>query len=99
MVPSEEYTEEEPEDDIQEVVEAENLEDLESYPSGSMNAIGESSENFDLKVDQITDELLAQILNDFEQDPTVRMEVEDIDDAPFEEMWPWSLDKKVEEPE
>lgn len=40
---------------------AEGLEDLESYPSGSVAAAGaeQSGDDFDLRVDQITDELLA----------------------------------------
>jgi len=46
-----------------EVKEQNDLEDLESCPSGS---IGQSNEtDFELKVDQITDELLASILQDF----------------------------------
>jgi hypothetical protein len=41
---------------------------------------------------------LNSILNDFKQDPNTKMEIEDIDDAEFEDKWPYSLDKKQEEP-
>jgi len=81
-------------------VEADRLADLESCPSGSLgqSAKPEESGDFDLKVDQITDELLASILNDFKQDSGVKLEVEDVDEAQFEDKWPYVLDKKKEEP-
>lgn len=43
------------------------MEELQSNPSGSLAAskADQSGENFDLRVDQITEELLSQILNDF----------------------------------
>lgn len=79
---------------------ADGLEDLESCPSGSLGQQkpDQSDENFDLRVDQITDELLNSILKDFTHDEHIKMEVEDLDEAEFEDKWPYSLDKKVEEP-
>jgi hypothetical protein len=39
-------------------------------------------------------------LDDFENDQNVKMVVEDdIDEDEFEDKWPYTLDKKVEEPE
>lgn len=75
-----------------------NLADLDSCPSGS---IGQSNEaDHELKVDQITDDLLESILRDFKQDSSVKMVVEDdVNEDDFEDCWPYSLDKKVPEPE
>jgi len=75
-----------------------NLADLDSCPSGSMGASNEA--DHELKVDQITDDLLESILRDFKQDSSVKMVVEyDVDEDDFEDYWPYSLDKKVPEPE
>lgn len=74
-----------------------NMADLDSCPSGS---IGASNEDHELKVDQITDDLLESILRDFKQDSAVKMVVEDdVDEDDYEDYWPYSLDKKVPEPE
>ena len=74
-----------------------NMADLDSCPSGS---IGASNEDHELKVDQITDDLLESILRDFKQDSSVKMVVEDdVNEDDFEDYWPYSLDKKVPEPE
>jgi hypothetical protein len=50
-------------------MEQDNLEDLESCPSG----VGASSELDVLNVDQITNELLNQILQEFAMDPHVKL--------------------------
>ena len=50
--------------------------------------------------DRITDELLGQILGDFERDQNVRLEVEDqYDEAEYEEKWPFNLEAKAAEVE
>ena len=83
-------------DKIDSEVEIDNdhLEDLDSCPSGSL---GKEEDNFDLKVDQITDELLNSILRDFSNDNNAKMTVEDVNEDEFEDKWPWSLDKKQPE--
>jgi len=61
-----------------------NLADLDSCPSGSMGASNEA--DHELKVDQITDDLLESILRDFKQDSSVKMVVEDdVDEDDFED--------------
>lgn len=48
-----------------------------------------------MKVDQITEQLLGEILQDFDQDAAVRLEVEDnFTEEEFEDKWPFSLAKK-----
>jgi|TARA_B110001450_G_scaffold243064_1_gene254004 hypothetical protein len=75
-----------------------NMADLDSCPSGSIGASNEA--DHELKVDQITDDLLESILRDFKQDSSVKMVVEDdVNEDDFEDYWPYSLDKKVPEPE
>jgi hypothetical protein len=79
---------------------ADQLQDLESCPSGSLGqSRPEDSQDFELKVDQITDELLNAILQDFKQDGDVKLEVEDVDEAAFADKWPYTLDKRLEEKE
>lgn len=56
------------------------MDDLDSCPSGS---IGVSQELDALNVDQITDELLNQMLQEFTSDSKVKLEVEDIDESLF----------------
>lgn len=75
-----------------------NMADLDSCPSGSIGASNEA--DHELKVDQITDDLLESILRDFKQDSAVKMVVEDdVNEEDFEDYWPYSLDKRVPEPE
>ena len=51
------------EEQVEESIDADELEDLESCPSGSLGqSRPEDSQDFDLKVDQITEELLNTIL-------------------------------------
>lgn len=72
--------------------------DLDSCPSGSIGASNEA--DHELQIDQITDDLLESILRDFKQDSSVKMVVEDdVNENDFEDHWPYSLDKKVAEPE
>lgn len=77
------------------------MQDLESNPTGSLaGSYPKEEEDMDARADQITEELLNQIIADFENDQNVKMVVEDdIDEDEFEDKWPYSLDKKVEEPE
>lgn len=89
------------ESEVQDEVELkaqDNIADLDSCPSGSIGASNEA--DHELKVDQITDDLLESILRDFKQDSSVKMVVEDdVDEDDFEDYWPYSLDKKAPEPE
>lgn len=91
----------EQESEVQDEVELkaqDNLADLDSCPSGSVGASNEA--DHELKVDQITDDLLESILRDFKQDSSVKMVVEDdVDEDDYEDCWPYSLDKKAPEPE
>ena len=88
------------EEQVEESIDADELEDLESCPSGSLGqSRPEDSQDFDLKVDQITEELLNTILQDFKHDPEVKLEVEDVDETAFEDKWPYTLDKRPEEKE
>lgn len=75
----------------------EGLEDLDSCPSGSLDHKTAPEADFEVNVDQITDELLNQILRDFSNDQNLKMNVEDIDEEDFLEKWPWTLDKPVPE--
>ena len=48
-----------------------------------------------MRVDQITDQLLGEILKDFDQDPNIRLEIEDnFAEEEFEDKWPFSEAKK-----
>ena len=74
---------------------ADELEDLESCPSGSLTESKPNEEDFRLKVDEITAHLLESILSDFRGDGQVKMEVEDdVDEEEFEDKWPYTLDKR-----
>ena len=53
-----------------------------------------------MRVDNITDELLNEIIKDFANDENVRLEVEDnYEEEDFEDKWPFSelKQKKIEE--
>ena len=77
-----------------EEVPGDELEDLESCPSGSLTESKPNEEDFTRKVDEITAHLLESILDDFREDGKVKMEVEDdVDEEDFEDKWPYSLDK------
>lgn len=73
----------------------------ESNKTGSLaGSYPKDEDDLEARADQITDELLNQIIADFENDTKVKMVVEDdIDEDEYEDKWPYSLDKKVEEPE
>lgn len=82
--------------DEQEEIDGEQFDDLESNPSGSLRA--SRSDDIQMKADEITAVLLQEILDDFNYDENVKLEVEDnIDEEDFEDKWPYSLDKVVEE--
>lgn len=74
------------------------LEDLDSYPSASLSKSNE--QEIQMRVDNITEELLNEILQDFTNDEKVRLEVEDnYSEEAFESKWPFSEAKKPVEEE
>ena len=50
-----------------------------------------------MRADLITEKLMQEVLNDFLYDQNVKLEVEDVDETEYEDKWPWTEDKKVEE--
>lgn len=67
----------------------EDLDDLESFPDD----IAESFDEYQLTVDNITDELLNLILTEYKNDPTLGVEKEKIDETTFYSKWPFTLDQ------
>ena len=86
-------------DDVEEELEVEEEEEEEESASAKVSASA-SGDLDEALANRITEELLGQILGDFEHDPNVKLEIEDAyDEAEYEDKWPFNLEAKAAEAE
>lgn len=97
----EEEEEEEEESEEESMNERDELNDLESCPDNIANSVSQS-DDIQIKADQITEELMGLILDDYVtgkvQLPVDRTALNSIDEDEYKDKFPWTLDKIEEKP-